>query len=162
MVIQTSLARLKSSQSMQDPAIVGTSRMVRESCGGLSRGDRQAQGPSDRRSVILEHRLDRREVTYGHRRWTMSFAQRVREALDRQGVPHGTADREGYRVEVAPDDLIIVRWGYAAPFNGLSSHQDGDGLEACAVALKRERFLVAPNPFEDADGHFIAVRESSL
>ena len=91
----------------------------------------------------------------------MSFAQRVRDALDRQGVPHGTADRAGYRVEEAPDDLIIVRWGHGEPFNALWSHRDGDGLATCAVALKGEKFLVAPNPFEDADGRFIAVREPS-
>jgi hypothetical protein len=91
----------------------------------------------------------------------MSFARRVREALERQGVPPGTADGEGYRVEEAPDDLVIVRWGAGEPLNGLRPHRNGDGLATCAAALKRERFLVAPNPFEDADGRFIAVRESS-
>jgi hypothetical protein len=91
----------------------------------------------------------------------MSFAQRVREALDRQGVPPSTADPEGYRVEEAPDDLLIVRWGYGETLHELQESRNGDGLAACAVALKRERFLVAPNPFEDADGRFIAVRESS-
>lgn len=91
----------------------------------------------------------------------MTFAQRVREALDRQGVTSRTVDRAGYCVEEAPDDLIIVRWGYGERFDGPKDGRNSDGLTACALALRRERFLVAPNPFEDADGRFIAVREAS-
>ena len=91
----------------------------------------------------------------------MSFARRVSEALERQGIGPSTADREGYRVEETSDDLIVVRWGHGEPFSALKVGVSGEGLTTCAAALKRERFLVAPNPFEDAGGHFIAVRESS-
>ena len=91
----------------------------------------------------------------------MSLVQRVREALDRQGVPEATVDRDGYRVEAMMGDLAIVRWGRGEPFQGTRITGDAPELRSCMTALKRERFLVAPNEFEDAAGLFIAVRESS-
>ena len=91
----------------------------------------------------------------------MSLVQRVKQALDRQGVPEATVDRDGYRVEAMMGDLAIVRWGRGEPFEGIRITRDDPELISCMAALKRERFLVAPNEFEDAAGLFIAVRESS-
>ena len=91
----------------------------------------------------------------------MSLVQRVKEALDRQGMPEATVDRDGYRVEAMMEDLAIVRWGRGEPFQGTRITREDRQLLSCMTALKRERFLVAPNEFEDAAGLFIAVRESS-
>jgi len=95
------------------------------------------------------------------RRTAMSLAQRVKAALDRQGVPQTAVDRDGYHVEEMIGDLAIVRWGRGEPFRSLKLAPNGPELTSCMTALKRESFLVAPNGFEDANGPFIAVRESS-
>ena len=100
-------------------------------------------------------------ITRYQPRAAMSLAQRVKEAPDRQGVPEATVDRDGYRVEAMMGDLAIVRWGRGEPLQGTRVTRNGPTLMSCMTALKRERFLVAPNEFEDAAGLFIAVRESS-
>jgi hypothetical protein len=92
----------------------------------------------------------------------VSLSQRVAEALVRHEVPRATGEQDGFRVEEMLGDLVIVRWGRGEPFRSTAVTRDGSELALCMAALKRERLLVAPNEFEDVDGLFIAVRESSL
>ena len=87
----------------------------------------------------------------------MSIAPQVREALDRQGIHETSVYRDGYRVEEAPDDSAIVRWGHGEPFRGAPTSRHGQDLGRCGHALDGAGFNVVPKEFEDAAGPYIMV-----
>jgi hypothetical protein len=87
----------------------------------------------------------------------MAIAPQVREALDRQGIPETSVNKDGYRVEEAPNDSVVVRWGRGEPFRGIPTSRQGQDLARCGRALDAMGFSVVPKEFEDADGLYIMV-----
>jgi hypothetical protein len=89
----------------------------------------------------------------------VSITQRVREALDRQGIAHAGVSKYGYRVEDAPEGSAIIRWGYGESSKGSKVLRHGSCLVTCGRALRYEGFHVSDQQFEDDNGFYIVATE---
>jgi hypothetical protein len=100
-------------------------------------------------------------MNYGFSREGRSVAimQRVREALDRQGIPRANTGTHGYRVDRGTGISAIVRWGHGRPFRTVRGTRNNDGLASCSGALIREGLQTTLEHLFDPRGLRIAVTD---